>query len=82
MHPLTHFLKVFGWDIYDLGYMVQQLICQALFASGRTREVMDFLQVHENRLDEENEARKADLGWLGGQWLDLKNGYCMFDSYL
>ncbi|KAF9219023.1 hypothetical protein BS17DRAFT_811376 [Gyrodon lividus] len=55
---------VFGWDIYDLQYMIQQLICQALFASGRTREVMDFLQVNENRLDEENEARKADLGWL------------------
>lgn len=32
---------VFGWDIYDLVYMIQQLICQALFASGRMREAMD-----------------------------------------
>lgn len=38
--------------------MVQQSMFQALFASGRTRQVMDFLQVHENRLDEENER-----GW-------------------
>ncbi|KAF8551792.1 hypothetical protein OG21DRAFT_1512329 [Imleria badia] len=59
------FPLVFGWDIYDLQYMAQQLVFQALFASGRAREVMDFLRVHENRLDEENEARKADLGWLG-----------------
>lgn len=55
--------------------MVQQSMFQALFASGRTRQVMDFLQVHENRLDEENETRMADLGWLGGQCSDLKTGY-------
>ncbi|KAI6097043.1 hypothetical protein F5141DRAFT_481323 [Pisolithus sp. B1] len=55
---------LFGWDIYDLGCMVQQLICRALFVSGRTREVNDFLHVNENCLDEENEAGRADLGWL------------------
>ena len=42
---------------------------------------MDFLQVNKNRIDEENEARKADLGWFCGQWLELKTGYCLFDSY-
>ena len=62
--------------------MVQQLICQALFACGRTQEVMDFLQVNENHLDEENEARNADLdlGWFCGRWLELKTSYCLFDS--
>ncbi|KIJ11815.1 hypothetical protein PAXINDRAFT_15388 [Paxillus involutus ATCC 200175] len=71
---------VFGWDIYDLQYMVQQLICQALFASGRTREVMDFLQVNENSLDEENEARKADLGWLGEKLGDEAMGHKKYDD--
>ncbi|KAI5991684.1 hypothetical protein F5J12DRAFT_897480 [Pisolithus orientalis] len=55
---------VFGWDIYDLVHMVQHLMCQALFASGRTQEVMNFLQMNDNHLDEENELRKADLGWI------------------
>ncbi|KAI6017250.1 hypothetical protein BKA83DRAFT_4326364 [Pisolithus microcarpus] len=55
---------IFGWDIYDLESMVQQRICQALFTSGRTQEVTDFIRVNDNRLDEESEARKADLGWL------------------
>lgn len=31
--------------------------------------------MHENRLDEENETRMADLGWLGGQCSDFKTGY-------
>ncbi|KAI6013008.1 hypothetical protein EDC04DRAFT_2609462 [Pisolithus marmoratus] len=53
---------IFGWDIYDLEHRVQEVTCQALFASGRTQEVRDLIRVNENRLDEENEARKADLG--------------------
>ncbi|KAI6022002.1 hypothetical protein EDC04DRAFT_2901010 [Pisolithus marmoratus] len=53
---------IFGWDIYDLEHRVQEVTCQALFASGRTQEVRDFIRVNENRLDEENEVRKADLG--------------------
>ncbi|KAI5989888.1 hypothetical protein EDD15DRAFT_2370189 [Pisolithus albus] len=55
---------IFGWSIYDLESMVQQRICQALSMSGRTQEVTDFIQVNDSRLDEESEARKADLGWL------------------
>ncbi|KAI5988879.1 WD40-repeat-containing domain protein [Pisolithus marmoratus] len=53
---------IFGWDIYDLEHRVQEVTCQALFASGRTQEVRDLIRVNENRLDEENEARKADPG--------------------
>ncbi|KAF8119630.1 hypothetical protein EV363DRAFT_1381394 [Boletus edulis] len=55
---------VFGWDVYDLAFMVKQLICVALFTSGRTREVEYFLQVNKEQLDEEHESRKAELGWL------------------
>lgn len=71
---------VVGWDIYDLVHIIQQLICQVLFAFGRMREAMDFLHVNDNRLNEQNEARKADLGWLDSPRFDCKTSYCLFDS--
>ncbi|KAI6105173.1 hypothetical protein EDD17DRAFT_1761875 [Pisolithus thermaeus] len=73
-------LLIFGWDIYDLQSMVQQRMCQALFTSGRTREVTKFIRVHDNRLDEESEARKADLGWLAEKLGDTAMRHNNYDD--
>ncbi|KAI6101855.1 hypothetical protein F5141DRAFT_1065817 [Pisolithus sp. B1] len=71
---------IFGWDIYDLQSMVQQRMCQALFTSGRTQEVTDLIQVNDNRLDEESEARKADLGWLAEKLGDAAMRHNNYDD--
>ncbi|KAI6159819.1 hypothetical protein EDD17DRAFT_1761873 [Pisolithus thermaeus] len=71
---------IFGWDIYDLQSMVQQRMCQALFTSGRTQEVTDLIQVNDNCLDEESEARKADLGWLAEKLGDAAMRHNHYDD--
>ncbi|KAI9454961.1 hypothetical protein HD554DRAFT_2317804 [Boletus coccyginus] len=86
LRPFLHIPEVkimpliFGWDIYDLSDMVQQLICKALFASGRTRDVMKLLQVNENRLDEETEVRKGELGLFCEKLGDEAMGDRMYDD--
>ncbi|KAF8131210.1 hypothetical protein EV363DRAFT_1261855 [Boletus edulis] len=71
---------IFGWNIYDLECMVQQLTCQALFASGRTQEMEHFLLVNKDRHDEENESRQADLGWLCEKLGDQSMRHRKFDD--
>ena len=61
--------------------MVQQLRCQALFASGCTLVVTDFLNADEYHIKEENEAITADLSWFCGQLFGFEIASCLFDRY-
>ena len=76
-HPL---FQISGWKFDDLSITIQQRVCEALYASGRTNEGGESLLKIVNTFDEEVYMNGSITKWVSGESVSHQSHCCASEA--